>query len=199
MKKLFLILAVSFLFCLAGCVSQEDYVAAMGEGAELVATLREEAQRHEAERVALQAQLANAEGEAREAILAQIEAHQRLSEQMMARSDDLNKVLVAAKEAWDADDAGGIVESIGQQVLPFLPPGVQGPAVLVVGIGTLLARLAQRSKALKGIVGSLEFAKKSDPEFRAAFEKVAPIIDEQQSGAAKKAVDAVQTKRLPPI
>lgn len=197
MKKIAAIAVVSASLMMGGCLSQEQYDAAIAESQSLRETMNSEAERHRQSVAALRTQLASASEGERESLEAQIAAHERLADQLAARAADLEKVLKAAEES--GGETAGILESIGQQVLPFLPPGAKGPAVLVVGIGGLIARLVQRSQALKGVIGSIEKAKKESPEFADAFTKAAPVIAGNQPPSAQKAVDAVQAKRLSPI
>jgi len=197
MGKIAAIAVVSASLMMGGCLSQEQYDAAIHEAASLKETLRSEGERHTQEANALRARLVSASEGEREAIIAQLESHERLANQLSARADDVEKVLKAASES--NGEAAGIVESIGKQVLPFLPPTAQGPAVLIVGIGGLIARLVQRSNALKGVIGSIEKAKQASPEFAAGFKAAAPIINDAQPSVSKRAVDAVQDKKLLPI
>jgi hypothetical protein len=154
-----------------------------------------------------------ARAQAAEAALdtARAEAELATAAKLQDTMDEVNEWLAPAKAnlaAWDealtdwdsASSGAGIVGQIGSSVLPFLPPGWQAPAVMVLGIGGALARAMNRSGALKSLAGSTVKLAETSPEARAAFEAGADLLNKLQNPAAKAAIDAAQgTKKSLPI
>lgn len=99
-------------------------------------------------------------------------------------------------ETWDEGQGGAqLIGQIGGAVLPFLPPGWQAPAVLILGIGGSLARAANRSKALNSLAASTVKLADRDPTAKELFASNADALRQTQTPGARAAIDAAQGKR----
>lgn len=186
-----------------GCMSEEqargirDTVAVgVDTGDALAAGLTEERdaalQRAEAAEAALDA--------------ARAEAERATAAKLQQSLDAVNEYLEPAKanlaawdealENWDEASAGaGMVGEIGSTVLPFLPPGTQAPAVMVLGVGGAMLRAWNRASGLKSLANSTVKLAEENPTANDAFKAGAELLRKMQNPAARAAIDAAQGQK----
>ncbi len=83
----------------------------------------------------------------------------------------------------------GMIQTLSQAALPFLPAPLQAPALLLTATGLALARAAQLKKAAGSIAQSIAKAAQKDEEFRSVFARHADTFRSVQTPAAKRIVD----------
>jgi hypothetical protein len=83
----------------------------------------------------------------------------------------------------------GMMQTIANKALPFLPAPMQAPALLLTATGLALARAAQLKKAAGSIAQGIAKASQKDPEFRSVFDRHADTFRSVQTPAAKRIVD----------
>lgn len=217
MKTVAQIVFVTFLITfLLGCVSREDLVDARDTTATILNETRaalEETRQAEADarakalELALELEQAQLDGDTKkaEALAAQIEGYKTFADGLGKQAEAADAVIVKAEgivTALDAQiaewDAGGaqlpILDTVGDTLLPFLPPQYQTPAVMAIaGLG-LIGRLIQRSNALNSLSKSVVKLADNSPAVRDAISSNAATLNQIQTKTAKKAIDKAQAK-----
>lgn len=130
-------------------------------------------------------------------------AERQLAATLDARIADVQKGLTVAVALRDElrdelanwQGPGDMFEAAGRVLLPFLPAPAQAPGVLVLGVGGMLARLFNRSSALKSLASSVVKLSNDNPPVSVAIIADSHKLRSIQTKSAQRAIDAAQGKR----
>ena len=202
-----LALSVTTMTTMTGCVSEEQVQQAR-EAADTVVSETQlliteaRAERDEArtrlETAVSERDAARAAGDdaASDAAQARADGNQSFIDVIDSKLPAIESALAVAIEtrnSLDSYSSGGVagfIDSVGSTILPFLPPGAQGPGVAILGVGGLLARLFQKSKALNSLAESTVRLAREDSGVASAIKTNAEMLRRTQTKTAGRAINA---------